>query len=227
MKYNKEGGKYIVTIDGPAGAGKTTIAKMLAEKIGFKYVDTGSMYRAVTLKIIESSIEFSNISGIELTAEKSDIKIKFNGSKMHIFLDGNDVTDKIRREDVTENTSLIAAMPGVRYKLAKIQREAATRLKKVVFDGRDMGSIVFPDADLKIYLDAGIEERARRRWQELKDRGEMIDMETLKDKIRSRDKKDESRGLAPLRIPDNASIIDSTNMNITEVVDRISELLHR
>jgi cytidylate kinase len=144
---------------------------------------------------------------------------------MKILLDGNDVTSRIRNRNVTENTSLIAAIPGVRYKLAKIQREAAKKLKKAVFEGRDMGSIVFPDADLKIYLDAGIKERAQRRWLELKEKGENIDIEILKENIRKRDRLDESRGLAPLRVPDNAVIIDSTSMSITDVVDRIVAIL--
>lgn len=217
--------KFVITIDGPAGAGKSTIAKMVAQKINFMYVDTGAMYRAITLKVIQSQIPFSKIPEIEQLAEKSEIKIGFSGSSMHIYLDDKDVTGEIRNSSVTSNTSLIAAIPGVRYKLAKIQREAADKFKKVVFEGRDMGSMVFPDADIKVYLDAGIEERARRRWSELRDRGENITIEKLKESIKKRDKLDESRGLAPLRIPENSYIIDSTNMDIDEVVDRIIDLL--
>ncbi|MFH1415893.1 MAG: (d)CMP kinase [Elusimicrobiota bacterium] len=219
--------RFIITIDGPAGAGKTTIASKLADRIGFRYVDTGSMYRAITLNVIEEDLSFSDVPAIEVLAEESDIRIGFDGGCMKIYLDGRDITGEIRQRAVTENTSLIAAIPGVRYKLAKIQRQAAEDLGKVVFDGRDMGSIVFPDADLKIYLDAGIEERARRRWQELKDRGEDINIEKLKKDITERDRRDASRGLAPLRIPENASIIDSTSLSIEEVVDKIIELLHR
>ncbi len=217
--------KFIITIDGPAGAGKTTIAKMLAERINFKYVDTGSMYRAIALKVIDLELPFSKVPEIEKLTEKTEINIDFSGNTMNIYLDGRNVTEEIRCQAVTENTSRIAAIPGVRYKLAKIQRTVADDLKKVVFDGRDMGSIVFPDADLKVYLDAGIKERARRRWQELKDRGENIDIEELEENIRKRDTQDESRGLAPLRVPEKASIIDSTDMSIAEVVDKIIELL--
>lgn len=216
---------FIITIDGPAGAGKTTIAKMAAQRIDFKYVDTGAMYRAVTLKVIRAQLPFTKVPRIEQLTEKTEIYLDFAGNSMRIFLDGKDVTDEIRCPEVTENTSLVASIPGVRYKLAKIQRNTARKLKKVIFEGRDMGSIVFPAADLKIYLDAGIEERARRRWQELKDKGENIGIEELKDKIKKRDKLDESRGLAPLRVPENSHIIDSTSMDIEEVVDRIIELL--
>jgi cytidylate kinase len=217
----------IITIDGPAGAGKSTIAKLLAKKIDFRYVDTGAMYRAITLKILENNISFSDVPEIEKLAENTDITIDFIDETMHIYLDSKDVTEAIRRRDVTANTSLTAAIPGVRYKLAKIQRETAQKLGLVVFEGRDMGSIVFPDADLKVYLDAGIEERARRRWEELKDKGENIDIEKLKDDIKKRDELDSSRGLAPLRVPENAVIIDSTSMSIEEVVDKIIEFLHR
>jgi len=219
--------KFIITIDGPAGAGKTTIAKNVAQKVGFKYVDTGAMYRAVTLKIIEEKISFSNVPEVEKLAEETSVDIDFINEHMSVFLDGKDVTDKIRCPAVTDNTSITAAIPGVRYKLAKIQRDMADKFKKAVFEGRDMGSIVFPDADIKVYLDAGIEERARRRWQELKGKGNEIDIEVLKEKISQRDKRDESRGLAPLRVPDNAYIIDSTNMEINEVVDKIVALLDR
>lgn len=217
--------KFVITIDGPAGAGKTTIAKMVARRVNSRYIDTGAMYRAVTLKVIRNQIPFSKVLRIEQLVEKTEIHIDFKGEAMHIYLDREDVTDEIRCMEVTENTSLTAAIPGVRYKLAKIQRETAGKLKKVVFEGRDMGSIVFPNADLKIYLDAGIEERAKRRWQELKDKGENVDLEELKKKIIKRDELDASRGLAPLIVPENSHIIDSTNMHIDKVVDKIIELL--
>ena len=127
--------RTIVTIDGPAGAGKSTIAKKLAEKIGFRYVDTGAMYRAVTLKIIQRRIEFTDTISIERLAEDTDITIDFEGGSMKIYSDGADVTDEIRRKDVTDNTSRVAAIPGVRYKLAKIQRQSAEKLRKVVHSG--------------------------------------------------------------------------------------------
>jgi cytidylate kinase len=219
--------KFIITIDGPAGAGKTTIAKMVAEKIGFKYIDTGSMYRAVTLKIIESGLHFSSVPLIEQLAESTDINIEFDESSMKILLDGKNVTNDIRKRTVTDNTSIVAAIPGVRYKLARIQRRTAEKFKKVVYDGRDMGSIVFPQADLKVYLDASISVRARRRWLELKGKGEVLDIKVLEAQISKRDKLDESRGLAPLVVPEGAHVIDSTNMSIPEVVDSIIALLHR
>ncbi len=219
--------KYIITIDGPAGAGKTTIARTVARRLGFKYVDTGAMYRAVTLGVIEASVEFDSVPEIEELAGKMDIRIDFEDGKMLIFLNGREVSDDIRGSQVTENTSLVAAIPGVRYKLARLQRSSAGKLGRTVFEGRDMGSIVFPGADLKVYLDAGISERARRRWQELKDKGIDVDFGSLEEKIKRRDMLDESRGLAPLRVPKNAVIIDSTNLSIEDVVQQIVSLAYR
>ncbi len=217
----------IITIDGPAGAGKTTIARMVAEKLGCRYVDTGAMYRAVTLKVLESEISFSDIPAIEDLVENIDIEVDFNNSDMLIYLDGKEVSKEIRKSEVTENTSFIAAIPGVRYKLQKIQRRSAEKFDNSVFEGRDMGSIVFPRADLKIYLDAGIKERARRRWNELKSKGKEVSLESLTEKIKERDNRDESRGLAPLIVPDSAVKIDSTNMVLEEVVGKIVALLDR
>ncbi|MFC2060917.1 (d)CMP kinase [Elusimicrobiota bacterium] len=219
--------KFIITIDGPAGAGKTTIAKMLADSINFNYVDTGAMYRAITLKVLRKEIPFTDVPEIEKIAEGSDISMEFTNMGMDIYLDGENVSEDIRSDKVTNNTSIIAAIPGVRYKLAGIQREAAEKFKNVVFEGRDMGTMVFPQADLKVYLDAGIQERASRRWKELGDKGIEVDIEELKEKIKKRDILDESRGLAPLRIPEDAHIIDSTKMDIEEVVGKIIDLLDR
>ncbi len=222
MKNNKN---IIITIDGPAGAGKTTIAEMVADKINFNYVDTGAMYRAMTLKVLKEGIPFTETVSIEELAQDTDISIEFFDKEMNIFLDDKNVTEDIRGAEVTDNTSLVAAIPGVRYKLAKIQRETAQKFGRVVFEGRDMGSMVFPDASLKIYLDASIDERARRRWDELRNKGIDVNIDNLKKKIEKRDKRDESRGLAPLRVPDNAVIIDSTKMSLEEVVNKIIALL--
>lgn len=216
---------FIITIDGPAGAGKSTIAKTLAGEINFKYVDTGAMYRAITLKIIENEIPFSYFTQIEKLTENTDITIDFSNSFMFIYLDGKNVTDEIRCDAVTENTSLVAAIPAVRNKLAGIQRLVAKKLVNIIFEGRDMGTIVFPNANLKIYLDAGIEERAKRRWQELDKKGIKVNLKELKEKIEKRDRLDASRGLAPLRIPEDAYVLDSTYMSIEEVVKKIVALL--
>lgn len=217
----------IITIDGPAGAGKTTIARMVADQLCFRYVDTGAMYRAVTLGVLNAGLSFSQVPEIEELVKDIDIRIDFDGERMLIYLGGTEVSEEIRSARVTDNTSLVAAIPGVRYLLAGLQRESARLFKKVVFEGRDMGSMVFPSAELKIYLDAGIEERARRRWQELRESGFDVDIEELKEKIKKRDKLDESRGLAPLRVPENAFVIDSTSMSLEEVVDKIVGALNK
>lgn len=224
---NSNKNNSIITIDGPAGAGKTTIAKMVADRINYNYVDTGAMYRAMTLKVLNEGVSFSDTISIEKLSHKTEISIEFSGNEMNIFLDGENVTKDIRGDAVTENTSLVAAIPGVRYKLAEIQRDTAKKFEKVIFEGRDMGSIVFPNAYLKIYLDATIDERARRRWKELKDNGIDVKIEDLKKKIAKRDKRDESRGLAPLRVPENAVVIDSTKMSLEEVVEKIIALLDK
>ncbi len=217
--------RVIITIDGPAGAGKTTIAKKVAGRLGFRYIDTGAMYRAATLKVLESKIPFNNTEEIAKAVNKSEISLDFSGDEMQVFLDGKDVSEKIRSEEVTENTSLIAAMGPIRGKLVAIQRSSAEKFKKAVFEGRDTGTIVFPDADLKIYLDAGILQRAQRRCREIESRGETVDLDKLQRQIKERDRKDSSRGIAPLRVPEDAVIIDSTSMTIEQVTDKIVELL--
>ncbi|NLB35436.1 MAG: (d)CMP kinase [Elusimicrobia bacterium] len=217
----------IITIDGPAGAGKTTIARMVADKLNFKYVDTGAMYRAVTLSVLNAGLKFTQVPEIEKLVENIKISIDFSEDGMLIYLDGKEISCEIRSSRVTENTSLVAAIPGVRYLLAGLQRKSASLFKKVVFEGRDMGSMVFPEAALKVYLDADIEERARRRWQEMNENGIEVDMEDLKEKIRKRDRLDESRGLAPLRVPENAFIIDSTSMTLEQVVEKIVNALDK
>lgn len=225
MKQLKD--KFIITIDGPAGAGKTTIAKMVADKLNFAYIDTGAMYRGITLRIIEEEIPFSRVEEIEELAKRTEISIDYKNNKMNIYVDKREVTDVIRCSVVTEKSSRAAVIPGVRNRLVEIQRNMAEKHKRAVFEGRDLGSYVFPDADLKIYLDASVQERAKRRYLELKKKRLHTDLEELKKQIIARDSRDKARTLAPLKIPSEAEVIDTTNMSPKQVVKKIIALLDR
>ncbi|MBA3052280.1 MAG: (d)CMP kinase [Candidatus Omnitrophota bacterium] len=206
----------VITIDGPAGAGKSTIAKIAAAKLGFTYIDTGAMYRAVTYKVLKNGCDFSDTEKIIGLAGQSEIRLD-NGK---IFLDGEDVTDKIRTRQVTNKTSIIAALGEVRKILREKQR-VFSKAQNLVMEGRDIGSVVFPDAEYKFYLDASISERARRRWAELREKGAEVKMEEIVEDINQRDNLDLNRGLCPLIIPKGAFVIDSTNKSIEEVANII------
>ncbi|MBA3065481.1 (d)CMP kinase [bacterium] len=208
--------KKIITIDGPAGAGKSTIAKIAAAHLGLTYIDTGAMYRAVTYKVLKNGGDFEDTKKIIRLAEKSVILLD-NGK---IFLDGEDVTDKIRTRQVTNKTSIIAALGEVRKVLRDTQRDFS-KTQGVVMEGRDIGTVVFPGAKYKFYLDASITERARRRYEELRAKGQKVQMEDIITDINKRDNLDFNRGLCPLKIPKGAVVIDSTNKSIEEVADII------
>ena len=217
--------RYIITIDGPAGAGKSTIAKKLAKKLNFTYVDTGAMYRAAALKAINTNTELKNKSAIEKLIKNTDIILNHDKNNMRIYVDGKDITSLIRDEKVSEATSKISAIPGVRKKMVSVQREIAEKFKKTVFEGRDMGSAVFPDADLKIYLDADVSERAKRRFKQIKNGNSRLTLKKIKAEIVKRDKRDKSRPLSPLKIPENALIIDSSYLTAKQVTGKIIDLL--
>lgn len=206
----------VITIDGPAGAGKSTIAKIAAAKLGFTYIDTGAMYRAVTYKVLKNGCDFADTEKIIGLAGQSEIRLD-NGK---IFLDGEDVTDKIRTRQVTNKTSIIAALGEVRKILREKQRDFS-KAQNLVMEGRDIGSVVFPDAEYKFYLDASISERARRRYAELREKGTEVKMEEIVEDINQRDNLDLNRGLCPLIIPKGAFVIDSTNKSIEEVANII------
>ncbi|MEA2081970.1 MAG: (d)CMP kinase [Elusimicrobiota bacterium] len=208
--------KKVVTIDGPAGAGKSTIAKIAASRLGFTYIDTGAMYRAVTYKTLKSGCDFSDTKKIIQLADESDISLD-DGK---IFLDGKDVSDKIRTRRVTNKTSIIAALGDVRKILREKQRRFA-KTQNLVMEGRDIGSVVFPSAKYKFYLDASITERARRRYSELKEKGDKVKLEDIVKDINKRDNLDLNRGLCPLIIPKGAVVIDSTSKSIEEVAEII------
>jgi cytidylate kinase len=210
----------IIAIDGPAGAGKSTVAKLLAQKLNCTYINTGAMYRAVALKILTIGGKFTEKDLEELI---DNTKIQLKGEK--VFLDGDDVTEKIKTEKVAKMASKIATIPLVRKKLVEMQRKIAEKEKCVVMEGRDIGTVVFPDADIKIFLTATPEERAKRRYEELKQQGFNIPYEHLLEKIKERDKQDMERKVAPLKPTSEHIVIDTTDKSIDDVLGEIIEII--
>ena len=214
--------KKTVAIDGPAGAGKSTIAKLVAEKLGYIYIDTGAMYRAVAWKVLDTGAGTTD-EAIIRTAEKLHVSLRFVGDTVRVFADDKDVTEKIRTPEVTALVSQVAQLGPVRAKMVELQRGMA-KDGGVVMDGRDIASNVLPNADVKVFLTASIEERALRRWKEMKAKGYDEPMEKLTAEIEARDKADSERAISPLvRVPE-ATLLDSTGMTIDEVVQKVMEL---
>ncbi|HKL75376.1 MAG TPA: (d)CMP kinase [Halanaerobiales bacterium] len=217
--------KSVIAIDGPAGAGKSTIAKKLAQRLNYRYLDTGAMYRAVTWYVINNGIEISNKQKISEVIK--NIKISFttdNNGNTSIYVNEKNITNEIRKNIIDKNVSDVAKISQVRNEMVKIQKNIAKK-GEIVVDGRDIGSRVLPDADLKIYLTASVEERASRRYNELIDKGNDSDFEKVKKEIKKRDYIDKNRENSPLTKTDDAILIDSTNMSIEEVLDKISSLI--
>lgn len=208
----------VITIDGPAGAGKSTVAKAVAKALGFTYLDTGAMYRAFTLLALKKGIDLNDDGSLRELINQEDISIELEDGK--VSLNGEDVSSDIRSAIVTNNVSIVAKAPSVREIMTKWQREIASK-GGVVLDGRDIGSVVFPEALVKIFLTASVEERCKRRLLELKEKGVNIEYEELLQKIVERDKIDSERDIAPLKVPEGAYILDSTGLSIDEVVQEI------
>ena len=214
-------GSYkIITIDGPSGAGKSTVAKLIADKLGFKYLDTGAMYRAVTLYMIENQVDIKNEE--EVINALNKLNIGFD-SNYRIYLDSQDITEDIRKEKVVKFVSEVSAISSVRRKMVDLQRDIAKE-GNYILDGRDAGSVVFPNADYKFYLEASLEERAKRRYKEELSKEVDISFEEVKESIKKRDKYDSNRKDSPLVVPENAIIIDTTNMTIDEVAEEITDI---
>ena len=210
----------IITIDGPSGAGKSTVAKLIADKLGFKYLDTGAMYRAVTLYMIENQVDIKNEE--EVINALNKLNIGFD-SNYRIYLDSQDITEDIRKEKVVKFVSEVSAISSVRRKMVDLQRDIAKE-GNYILDGRDAGSVVFPNANYKFYLEASLEERAKRRYKEELSKEVDISFEAVKDSIKKRDKYDSNRKDSPLVVPENAIIIDTTNMTIDEVAEEITDI---
>lgn len=217
--------KINVAIDGPAGAGKSTIAKTISKELGILYLDTGSMYRTVALKAIREGIDTKNPKLLAEMVKSIDIKIQYEENEQHIFLDGEDVTNKIRTPEISIGASDVAVVPEVRLKMVEIQREIAKETS-VVMDGRDIGSYVLPDADLKVFLTASVEERALRRYNEQLEKGiSGISLEEVKKDIEYRDKNDSSREFAPLVRAEDSIEVDTTSLTIEQVAEKIMALV--
>ena len=214
--------KSVVAIDGPAGAGKSTIAQMVAKKLGYVYIDTGAMYRAVAWKVLQSGQPVTDALILKII-DDTNISLENVNGQIYVKVDGKDVTGQLRTPAVTGLVSRVAQLAPVREKMVLLQREMA-RNGAVVMDGRDIASHVLPEADVKVFLTASIEERAKRRWQEVKDKGYVADLEELKKEIEARDKADMERAVSPLvRVPE-AVLLDTTGMEIEEVVAAVLKL---
>ncbi len=213
-----------VAIDGPAGAGKSTIAKLVADKKGYIYVDTGAMYRSIALYIIKNEIDSDDDDNVRAACDNIDIKIKYVDKVQHIYLNDEDVSTAIRREEVGNIASKVAAKKVVREKLLNLQRDIAKE-NDVIMDGRDIGTFVLPNAELKIYLTASVYTRAKRRYDQLVEKGEKPNLGKIEEDIEKRDYQDMHREIAPLKQAEDAILVDSSDMTIEEVVDKIISLI--
>ena len=211
---------FNIAIDGPAGAGKSTIARAAARSLGFLYVDTGAMYRAIALHLLRNHVEADQTERIKELLADMTIRISYSGGEQQIILNDENVTSQLRQEEVVNMASKSSANPKVREKLLQLQRDIA-RDNDVIMDGRDIGTFVLPNADVKVYLTASVEERAKRRYLELEEKGMDADMSKIEQDIRTRDFQDMNRSIAPLKQAEDAVVIDSSQMSIPEVMDRI------
>jgi cytidylate kinase len=215
----------IVTIDGPAGSGKSSVARKLAEKLSAVFLDTGAMYRAVTLTAMNQKIDLENQNQLLSIFGKNDFRFVPEDNKMKVYINGEDFTAKIRTPQVTSNAKYIASAPEIRKKLVKMQRQFALNKSKVVTEGRDQGTVVFPDADFKFFLTASLTERAKRRAAQMGVADDKIRLEKIANDLQKRDKSDESRKVAPLKPARDAVKIDTTDLTLEQVVDKLAEII--
>jgi len=216
----------IITIDGPAGAGKSTVAARLAERLGVAYLDTGAMYRAVTLAALEKNVPLDDSTALARIAEQSVIDVTFENGRCRIRLDGREVTDEIRSPRVTEQSHHPAGAAEVREHLVRQQQEIGRRLGSLVTEGRDQGTVVFPEAQFKFYIDASPECRARRRREQLREQGVEIGYEEVFAAQRQRDRRDTSRQVGPLKPAEDAIIVDTSEMTLEEVVEKLYQIVN-
>lgn len=212
--------KQIVTIDGPSGAGKSTVAKILADKLGYIYVDTGAMFRAVAY-----AYKIGNEKDLEKFLNRVNLRFEFS-KETRVFLDGVELKDELRDPTISLLASELSKNPNIREYLKKIQREVG-KDGGIVIEGRDTGSVIFPDADVKFFLDADIEERAKRRFLELKKKSREVDLKKIREEIEKRDREDSSRNIAPLVVPKGAIYVDTTSLSVDEVVNHLLKYIRK
>lgn len=215
-----------IAIDGPAGAGKSTIAKILAARLGILYLDTGAMYRAIGYKAIKSGVSVTDLELVEKMLKETDVDVKIADGVQHVYVDGEDVSGVIRTPEVSKAASDISALPPVRHAMVALQRIIAAK-QDTVLDGRDIGTFVLPKAEYKFFLTASAEERAKRRYKELVARGGKCDLDKIRADIEMRDYNDSHRALAPLKKADDAVEVDTTFMTIEEVADKLASYVKR
>lgn len=211
----------VIAIDGPAGSGKSTVAKNVAEALRYLYIDTGAMYRALTLKAVENKIDLTNERALTALSENIDIALKEENGRPKVYLDGVCVTDKIRDLSISEQVKHIARVEGVRANMARMQRALGENAKGAVMEGRDIGTVVFPDARFKFYLDASFDERVERRYKELKGKGMNVSKDMVKNDLEARDMTDKARKAGPLKKADDAVLIDTTPLSIDDVTKQV------
>ena len=210
----------IIAIDGPAGSGKSTVSKLIAKKLNILYIDTGAMYRALTLKAMRAKLDFEDKDALAKLARSTNIDLKEGAGPLKVFLDGEDVSRLIRTPELTNNVKYIARVPEVRQEMVKLQRAIGER-SGAVLEGRDIGTVVFPDADRKFYLDAHADERSRRRHKELTESGLKIGLDQIRKDVVERDESDMKRSVGALKKADGAVVIDTTDLSVDEVVEKI------
>lgn len=216
--------KIAIAIDGPAGAGKSSISKVVANELGYLYIDTGAMYRGVTWAVLDSHVDVKNQKDVESLLPSLDLTLEPTANACKVFVKGQDVTDLIRQQQINENVSTIASYKGVREYLVERQ-QAMAAVGGVILDGRDIGSVVLPKAELKIYLTASVDARAKRRWLEVQGTSNEQSLEDIKNNVESRDEMDKNRVESPLVCVEDAIVVDSSNMTFDETVEHILHLV--
>ena len=212
---------YRIAIDGPSGAGKSTMAKRLASRLGIDYIDTGAMYRAIAVKLLRTGVDYTNPRALEELLSSTDVD--YYGGR--VYLDGEDVSGIIRTQEISDLASASSAVPAVRDKLGELQMAIAKK-RSLLMDGRDIGTVIIPDAEYKFYLTAGSRVRAQRRYRELLERGEECDLDAVEEEIKERDYRDSHRDYHPLKKADDAVEIDTSELNIEEVLERMLGYIH-